>query len=380
MDERTERWLRLLHAPGVGHGRRRRLFELLGDIEAITHAPARELRRAGLSGAAAAVVRGDDRPAGIDHDLAWAAQAADRHLLTPDHPAWPPRLAALHDPPPVLYVRGDPEVLSLPALAIVGSRTPTGAGADTAHEFARHLAAAGLTIVSGLALGIDAAAHEGALAAGGLTVAIAGTGLDRVYPARHADLARRITAEGALAAELPIGTRVTREAFPQRNRIVTGLSLGTLVVEAAVQSGSLISARHALEQGTDVFAIPGSIHNPLARGCHRLIRQGAKLVETADDVLEELGPLIAAAPAWASGASGGEPEIAASGSADAETTAKNPDPDTERILATLDWEPRAVDDIAARSGLAPSVVASVLLRLELDGRIRAVAGGFYQRR
>ncbi len=375
MDARAERWLRLVHAPSVGHARRRRLLAGLGDIDRIAGAATGELRGLGISGEAAAVLRGDECPAGLQADLDWAA-APGCHLLTPDHPDWPPRLSTLDDMPPVLYVRGDPEVLRQPALAIVGSRNPTPAGAETAHQLAHHLAAAGLVIVSGLAHGIDAAAHEGALAAGGLTVAVAGTGVDRVYPARHAQLARRIADEGALISELPIGTPPSRAAFPQRNRIVTGLCLGTLVVEAAVQSGSLVSARHAMEQGREVFAIPGSIHSPLARGCHRLIRQGAKLVETAEDILEELGPQIATPTR-------GEPRGAVS-----ETTAKDgqvpddaaPDPEYAQVLEALDWEPRGVDDIASRAGLGPGEVASMLLRLELDGVIRTVPGGLYQRR
>lgn len=375
MDARAERWLRLVHAPGVGHGRRRRLLAGFGDIDRIAGASPGELRGAGVRAEAAAVLRGDDCPAGLRADLDWAA-APGCHLLTPDHPDWPTRLSTLDDTPPVLYVRGDPEVLGQPALAIVGSRNPTPAGAETAHQLAHHLAAAGLVIVSGLAYGIDAAAHEGALAAGGLTVAVAGTGVDRIYPARHAELARRIAAEGALVSELPIGTAPARAAFPQRNRIVTGLCLGTLVVEAAVQSGSLVSARHAMEQGREVFAIPGSIHSPLARGCHRLIRQGAKLVETAEDILEELAPQIAAPTR-------GEPRAATAGTAamdppeQAEAAA---DPEYAQVLAALDWEPRGVDDIAGRAGLGPGEVASMLLRLELDGVIRTVPGGLYQRR
>lgn len=371
MTGRPEYWLRLTHAPGVGPVTARRLLARFGDIDAVTRASRGDLEHAGLDPAAAAVLQGHTTPAGLRRDLAWA-EAAGHHLLTVEHPAYPARLRALPNPPAVLYVHGDPEVLAQPALAIVGSRNPTPAGAETAAELARHLAAAGLVIVSGLALGIDAAAHEGALAGGGLTVAIAGTGLDRVYPASHADLARRIAVEGALAAELPLGTRPSRTAFPQRNRIVTGLCVGTLIVEAAVQSGSLISARHAMEQGREVFAVPGSIHNPLARGCHRLIRQGAKLVETADDILEELAPQI------------GPPEpVAASGATDpaaAESGADARDPEYARILAALDWEPRGVDEIAGGAGLAVDAVASMLLRLELDGVIRTLPGGLYQRR
>lgn len=360
-------WLRLVHAPGVGPARSRELLARFGDAAAIFAAPRAALRDAGLTDAAIAVLHADAEPDGVARDRAWAA-GGDRHLLALDDARYPARLAAIADPPPLLYVQGDPEVLAWPALAIVGTRHPTPAGRDTARDFARHLAGAGLIVTSGLALGIDGAAHEGALAAGAPTVAVAGTGLDRVYPARHADLARQIAASGALVSELPIGTRPSREAFPRRNRILSGLSVGTLVVEAAVRSGALITARLALDQGREVFAIPGSIHNPVARGCHRLIRQGAKLVETGDDVLEELAPFVGEAVATATASAPADPPAAA-----------GDDPEYARLMACLDWEPRGVDELAACSGLEPGAVASMLLRLELDGRIRVAPGGLYQR-
>jgi len=374
MDD-AERWLRLVHAPGIGPATGARLLERFGSIDRVCAAGRGELRDAGIGADAAAVLHGASTPAGIERDLAWSRHD-DCHLLGRAHPAYPRRLTELPDPPLLLYVRGDPEVLAVPALAIVGSRHPTPAGIETATEFARHLAASGLVIVSGLARGIDAAAHEGALAGGGLTVAVAGTGLDRVYPARHAELARRIAAEGALVSEFALGTRPTRAAFPRRNRIVAGLCLGTLVVEAARQSGSLVSARHAMEQGREVFAIPGSIHNPVSRGCHQLIRQGAKLVETADDILEELGPQVA-------GAGQRTPPVAAQPAPATESgaaTGTPADPAGERVLAAVDWEPRGVDELAARSGLDAGAAASTLLRLELDGRVRQLPGGLYQRR
>lgn len=360
-------WLRLVHAPGVGPALGRELLARFGDAAGVCAAPAATLRAAGLADAAIAVLHADAEPEGVARDRAWA-EGAGRHLVALDDPRYPPRLAAIPDPPPLLYVQGDPEVLAWPALAIVGTRHPTPAGRDTARDFARHLAGAGLIVTSGLAVGIDGAAHEGALAAGAPTVAVTGTGLDRVYPARHADLARRIAASGALVSELPIGTRPSREAFPRRNRILSGLCAGTLVVEAAVRSGALITARLALDQGREVFAIPGSIHNPVARGCHRLIRQGAKLVETGADVLEELAPYVGEAVAGASAGAG--PPAAAAG---------DDDPDYARLLACLDWEPRGVDELAACSGLEAGAVASMLLRLELDGRIRVAPGGLYQR-
>jgi DNA processing protein len=310
-------------------------------------------------------------------DLEWGAQPGNTLLCLAD-PRYPQRLAAIHDPPPVIYVHGDPEVLSVPALAMVGTRHPTQAGRDTAREFARHLAGSGLVITSGLALGIDTEAHRGALEADGLTVAVAGTGLDRVYPARNAGLARELARAGALVSELPIGTRPSREGFPRRNRILSGLCVGTLVVEAAVRSGSLITARLALEQGREVLAIPGSIHNPVARGCHRLIRQGARLVETADDVLEEIGPALGGwqpAPGDAAARdTGGRAETGGPGAPE-----EAADPEYARLLEVLDWEPRGIDELAGRSGLEVPALASMLLRLELEGRVHVAPGGLYQR-
>ncbi|MFW5969039.1 MAG: DNA-processing protein DprA [Halofilum sp. (in: g-proteobacteria)] len=371
--EGVDGWLRLVHAPGVGPVRTRELLERFGDPTGVATAGRKQLAAAGIPAPAIDVLQGDSTPAGIERDREWAAADPCRHLIPLDDPRYPASLAGIGDPPPVLYVLGDPEVLDLPALAIVGTRHPTPSGRETAYEFARHLGAAGLAIASGLALGIDGAAHEGALAGGGLTLAVAGTGLDRVYPARHAELARRIADEGALVSELPVGTRPSREAFPRRNRILAGMSVGTLVVEAAVRSGSLITARLALEQGREVFAIPGSIHNPVARGCHRLIRQGAKLVETGDDVLEEIAALLGAQ--WRAA------PVAATGNdaADGGASADAHDPEYSRLLASIDWEPRGVDELATASGLDASAVASMLLRLELEGTVRVVPGGLYQR-
>jgi DNA processing protein len=275
-------------------------------------------------------------------------------------------LREIPTPPPVLFVRGDPALLSRPQLAIVGTRNPTASGRRTAREFAAHLAGAGLVITSGLALGIDAEAHRGALEQG-WTVAVMGTGPDRLYPARHRELARQIAEQGALVSELPPGTPPNAENFPRRNRVISGLSLGTLVVEAATQSGSLISARLAGEQGREVFAIPGSIHNPMARGCHALIRQGAKLVETGADILEELGPLAATVTTP-------DPHPR-----DIPTSpAVSPDPEHAALLALLGESPTAIDTLVERSGLTAEAVSSMLLIMELQGYV-ASAGGFYTR-
>jgi len=264
----------------------------------------------------------------------------------------------------LLFVRGDAALLGAPQLAVVGSRNPSHGGCDNARAFSGQLTAAGLVVTSGLALGIDACAHAAALDSGGRTIAVAATGLDRVYPSAHRELAHRIAAQGALVSEFALGTPPRREHFPRRNRLISGLSLGVLVVEAALRSGSLITARLAAEQGREVFAIPGSIHSPLARGCHALIRQGAKLVENAPDILEELGALagfIAASPGAAA------PTDTMLNSAQQE------------LLELIGFDPVEMDTLVARSGLTPGRVSSMLLLMELHGLIEARPGGRYQR-
>jgi DNA processing protein len=289
--------------------------------------------------------------------------------LTPDDPRYPPQLAAVPGCPELLFVSGDPAVLMLPQIAIVGSRSATAAGRETAFEFASVLAAAGLAITSGLALGIDAAAHRGALDAGGVTIAVCGTGLDRVYPAEHASLAAAITARGALVSEFPPGTPPLAVNFPQRNRLMSALSRGVLVIEAAARSGSLITARLAGEQGRDVLAVPGSIHNALARGCHRLIKDGAALVETPDDVLAVLG--FSQVP---------PPAKSASNAADvAENGADRLDSGAEMLLNALGFGPADLDRLVERTGLAAHTVVSTLQMLELAGRVESLAGGRYCR-
>jgi DNA processing protein len=290
-----ERWLTLGRLPGIGAGTPRALLEHFGSIENIFSASRGQLEKslAGRCAAIDAILSGPD-DAALKPELDWLG-APQHHLLVWSDPDYPPLLREIPDPPVMLYVMGDRRVLARPQLAIVGSRNPTPVGRENARAFAKSLAEAGLVITSGMALGIDGAAHRGALEAGGQTIAVAGTGLDRVYPPRHRDLAHDIARHGALVSEFPLGTPPRPENFPVRNRLISGLSLGTLVVEAALQSRALITARLATEQGREVLAIPGSIHSPQSRGCHALIRQGAKLVETARDILEELGPLASVA-------------------------------------------------------------------------------------
>ena len=312
--------------------------------------------------------QGAPDPAGIARDLAWLSEPG-RTLLTADDPRYPSQLAAVPGMPPALFVTGDPALLARPQVAIVGSRSATVAGRETAFDFAARLAAHGFAITSGLATGIDAAAHRGALAAGGVTVAVCGTGPDRVYPAEHRALAGEIAASGALVSEFPTGTAPAPYNFPRRNRLMSGLSRGVLVVEAAARSGSLITARLAGEQGREVMAVPGSIHNPLARGCHRLIKDGAALVESVDDVLAALG---------VTGLEG-----ARDSSAQPRDIAKIPDValdrDAEMLLNALGFEPTDLDRLVERTGMAARSVISTLQLLELEGRVESLAGGRYSR-
>lgn len=363
--EQVTDWLALALAPGLGPRRIAQLVERFGSAAEVRAAGRSALAAAGLSNAAITAIGSPDREQ-VELVLAWAAHAG-AHLLTPDMARYPKRLRELAGAPPLLFVRGDTALLNEPQIAIVGSRNPTAGGSETARDFAGYLASLGLVITSGLALGIDAAAHTGALATG-RTIAVLGTGPDRVYPAAHRDLARRIAASGALVSELLPGTGPHASHFPQRNRIIAGLSLGTLVVEAAVGSGSLITARLASEQGREVFAVPGSIHNPLARGCHALIRQGAKLVDSATQILEELGPQLGEylddGPAQSAPDAG--PRQAA-----------ELDNDHRRLLACLGYDPLAPDDLIARTGLPAYEIASMLLLLELQGHVVSHPGGRY---
>ena len=361
--ETLRHWLALYRAPGLGAAGFRRLRDAFPDPAQALTAGTDRLQALGLSPQAAAGLRQPDW-AGAEADLRWL-EAADHHLLWLGAPDYPTLLAEIPDPPPLLFVHGDPARLSLPQLALVGSRNPTPPGKRTARDFAAHLARAGLAITSGLALGIDGAAHQGALAGGGVTLAVMGTGPDRIYPARHRDLAHAIVEQGALVTEFPTGIPPLPDHFPRRNRLISGLSVGTLVVEAALRSGSLITARFALEQGREVFAIPGSIHNPLAKGCHALIRQGAKLVETARDIAEELGALCGACADENRGESPPEAGELAE--------------DYRQLLDSMGYDPVSVDELAGRCGLTAQALSSMLLLLELQGHVVPSAGGRYVR-
>lgn len=367
MTDTLDAWLTLWRVPGIGPGIFTRALERFGSATNALRAGTGDWRELNVGDGVIAGLREPDRR-GVEADLRWAEEYG-HHIVRLDEPAYPRLLADTAAAPPLLFVVGDLDLLAHPQLAIVGSRNPTPGGRDNAHEFARYLAQRGLGITSGLALGIDSAAHQGALDADGITLAVMGTGPDRIYPARNRELAHRIAANGALVTEFPTGVSAQPANFPRRNRIISGLSVGTLVVEAGLRSGSLLTARAALDQGREVFAIPGSIHNPLARGCHALIRQGGKLVEQAQDILEELPPL-------GSTAAGSPPETEA---APPEEAAPALDEEQLRVLEALGHDPTPVDIVVERSGLTADIVSSILLVLELEGYVTACPGGRYVR-
>jgi DNA processing protein len=349
-------WLRLTLIPGIGGEGQRRLLQAFGDPAAIFSASPGALRAA-TGGVLAEQLLAHDAGRQVAAGLDWASRPGNR-ILTLADAGYPQALLTAADPPVLLYAKGDIGRLNRPALAIVGARAATKQGEANAEAFARALAAAGLTIVSGLAAGIDAAAHRGALKEPAATVAVIGTGIDRIYPAKNEALAREIAERGCLVSEFPIGTPPIAANFPRRNRIIAGLARGCLVVEAAQQSGSLITARLAAEAGREVFAIPGSIHAPQSKGCHALIKQGAKLVESARDILEELR--------WEKIVNPG-------------AVAPVPEAETDPLLIALGRDPLDLDSLCERTGLGADVLLARLLPLELDGRIGQLPGGRYQR-
>lgn len=365
-----QHWLALIRASGVGPALGRRLLERFGSAQAVFAAGRTGWRECGADAAVCAALATPDM-AGVAQDVAWLEAAPNRYFVRMVDAHYPARLEAVGQAPLGLFVEGDVEALALPQLGVVGSRNPTPQGARAAQEFAGFLSRNGLVITSGLALGIDGAAHVGALKADGLTVAVLGCGLDNIYPTRHRHLAFDVAHSGALVSEYPTGVVAQPHHFPRRNRIISGLSLGVLVVEAALQSGSLITAQQAMEQGREVFAIPGSIHNPLARGCHRLLRDGAKLVETGADILEELAGRFEL--------SGGAVDNAQPTAEAGATDTTRIDGDYLRLLSVMGDAPCSIDTLVEYSGLTPAAVSSMLLILELEGRVAAMPGGNYMK-
>jgi DNA processing protein len=361
-------WLTLLRAPGLGGARIRDLLQRHGTASAVLAAGRSGWRDAGLPAAACDYLANPDA-ARIEADLAWLA-APRHHLLRADSADFPALLARSPAAPAALFVVGEPDCLWRAQVAVVGSRNPTEGGRANAADFAATLTRSGLAITSGLAEGIDTAAHRATLAAGGLTIAVMGTGPDRIYPAGQRSLAQAIVdAGGALVSELPPGTGAQREHFPRRNRIIAGLSLGVLVVEAAQRSGALITARQAAEAGREVFAIPGSIHNPLARGCHRLIREGVALVETAQDVIDAIAPLARELGTALR-------ERLATPVTALDRTAADDDPEQAQLWQALGFDPVGIDELASRTGLTVAALSSMLLVMELEGRVSAANGRY----
>lgn len=346
-------WIELSLVPGLGSRRFRSLLSAFGLPVHVLKATRSQLSRVVPESLAASILE-RNRGAEIEKAVRWAAEP-NHAVLTLADDTYPRQLLEIPDPPALLYVAGDARLLSSPALAVVGSRNATPQGLKNAHAFSRALSDAGLAIVSGLALGVDGEAHRGGLAGRGSTLAVLGTGVDVTYPRRNASLANEILDRGLLVSEFPLGTEPHAANFPRRNRLISGLARGCLVVEAAVDSGSLITARLAADQGREVFAIPGSIHSPLSKGCHALIKQGAKLVESAQDVLEELG-IAAHAPRG--------PEESGSGN---------------ELLEKMGFDPCDIDELIARSGMPVETISAALLEMELDGKIAALPGGLYQR-
>ena len=359
-------WLRFMLTEGVGPQTARELLNDFGLPEQIFHAGFAALQKRVPEKLARLLCNepSDAIQEQINKTLEWASQP-NNCVLTFADTSYPASLLTIADPPPLLYVKGRIELLQQTAIAIVGSRNATVQGMQNADRFAQTFSEANLTVISGMALGIDAAAHAGALKnakalANGSTIAVIGTGIDLVYPARHRALAHKIAEQGCLLSEYPLGTPAISSNFPRRNRLISGLASGVLVVEAAAQSGSLITARSALEQGREVFAIPGSIHSPLSKGCHQLIRQGAKLVESAQDVLEELR--------WQTKPMSTVTEPAAS----------SIDADDQQLLDTIGHDPVTVDQLVARTSQSAAALQAGLLKLEIQGYIECLAGGQYR--
>jgi DNA processing protein len=354
--EEARLWIALSLIPGLGSQTLCKLLSAFGEPAAICAASISQLKDIVGRDIAEAIAQGGE-PERLQTSIDWLKQE-NNHLVTLSDGHYPQALLEISDPPPILYAKGDLSVLERKAIAMVGSRNATAQGEKNADEFAYALCNSGLCVVSGMALGIDGAAHRGALRANGATIAVVGTGLNIVYPAKHRELAHQIVERGLIISEFPLGTPSRAQNFPRRNRIISGLSLGTLVVEANIQSGSLITAKLAAEQGREVFAIPGSIHSPVSKGCHQLIKQGAKLVDNIQDIVDEL-------------------DIFTTGSMPNHTSqiASEAHP----VLDSMGFDPINMDTLIERSGLTSENLSAILLVLELENKIASLPGGRYQR-
>ena len=371
--EELESWIRLWRVSGVGSKTFQKLLEHFESPAAIFNSSTSSLKQAGISQNLADAIldaKSNESPA---PDQEWLNSSDNHHLITINCPEYPRLLKQTDNPPPLLYVHGNLTIINDPQISIVGSRNPTQSGLSSAYDFAKYLGQTGLCVTSGLALGIDGSAHQGALDANSPTIAIIATGIDRVYPAKHRNLAHQIVENGAIISEFPIGTQPRSGNFPRRNRIISGLAHGTLVVEAALKSGSLITARLASEQGREVFAIPGSIHNPLSKGCQQLIRQGAKLVETAQDILEEMSAVIdlSQIDIATSKIAEGKPKIT--------DTLEAEDTEHQILLEQMGYDPISIDQLVTRTEFKPESIAAMLLILELQSQVSSNGGGTYTR-
>jgi len=369
--EELENWISLWRVSGVGAKYFQTLLSYFDDPAAVFKATSSSLKQAGISQNLADTILDSKDNDSAKPDLEWLNAADNHHIITINCPEYPKLLKQTDSSPPLLYVHGELSIINDPQLAIVGSRNPTQSGMTSAYDFAKYLAQTGLCITSGLALGIDGSAHQGALDGNGPTIAIIATGIDRVYPAKHRDLAHKIVETGAIISEFPIGTQPRSGNFPRRNRIISGLAHGTLVVEAALKSGSLITARLASEQGREVFSIPGSIHNPLAKGCHQLIRQGAKLVETAQDILEEMSAVIDLSDV--------DQSILEQSSNTDTTETNNIESEHQILLDKMGYDPIPIDKLVVSTGFKAESIAAMLLILELQNQVSSNGGGTYTR-
>lgn len=386
------KWLIAIRAPRLGGGKLVRLLDYFGGIEGLFSADDATLRSAGLDSETIQYLRNPDADL-LETDEQWLL-ARGHHLVTWGGDDYPDLLSDISSPPAALFVAGDPATLWQPQVALVGSRNPTSGGLDNARDFAGELSRRGFVVTSGLASGIDSACHDAAIDSGGRTIAVNGTGLDAVYPASSRKRAGRILRHGALVSEFPPGIGARPEHFPSRNRIISGLSLGVLVIEAGLNSGSLITARLASEQGRDVFALPGSIHNPMSKGCHRLIRDGARLVETADEIVEGITSMagelarrltekLSAENAMVVDNPRSNPKMAPghrAGGASPTSVTDRLDPEYQRLWEELGFDPRPVDSLIEQSGLTAREVSAMLLMLELKGVVQAHPGGAYSRK
>lgn len=387
-----QQWLAAIRAPKLGGRKLVRLLETFGDIEGLFTQNDSALREAGLSSETIASLRSPDADF-LGLDESWLTMP-DHHLVTWGSEDYPDLLAKIPAAPAALFVAGDLSALWQPQIAIVGSRNPTSGGVENARDFAGEIARRGFIVTSGLASGIDSACHDATMDAGARTIAVTGTGLDRVYPASSRQRARRIFRLGALVSEFPPGTQARRQNFPARNRIISGLSLGVLVVEAGLNSGSLITARLGSEQGRDVFALPGSIHNPMSKGCHRLIREGARLVETVDEIIEGVTPMagelsecltkrLSSTDECAVEIVGDEPKVSQQGSfgsVEPKSDTAESDPEYRKLWEKIGFDPMPVDRLVEQSGLTAREVSAMLLMLELRGEVEAHPGGAFSRK